>query len=588
MAKYRVQGPDGATHVFEGPDNATEEQVLAAAQQQFGQQQEQPSRSLFDRITTGIGDLGRGALYGGMEAIGGAAQLGARGLESATQAGNQQFGDLARSMQAKGMPVLDPAQAAAQATRDRVAAEEANRSDERMFRQDWMDGRDTTAADIGRVAGGIAATLPLTYALPGARAATIPGKIGAGALAGGVSGAMQPVSEGDYWPEKRKQLTTGAVTGGVASGLLGLASKAMQGSSNPALRELADSGVRPTPGQAMGGAANTAEQKMMSAPLLGDMIRSGRNRAIDQFDRATINKVLKPIGEKIDDSAPLTRETIDDVASKVSDAYDNLLPKLTLKADNQFLSEVQNLRTLAQNLPPEMAATFNKTLKTQVLDNVAQSGQMTGETMKAVESELGRLRTLYGRSALGSEQELGRAIGELQSVLRTATERSNPMFKGKLAANNKAYALLKRLEGATAYVGGESGKFSPNQLVSAVKAADKSRGKSSFARGNALMQDWAEGGKQVLGNTVPDSGTAGRIAMNAGTGAALAGGTALLSPYIAGAGLLGIPYAPLLRDLPGYLAKSPNAYGKLGSTAVNALTPAAAYGAPIGYGLLNY
>lgn len=36
MARYRVQGPDGAVHVFDGPDGATPDQVMAVAQQQFG------------------------------------------------------------------------------------------------------------------------------------------------------------------------------------------------------------------------------------------------------------------------------------------------------------------------------------------------------------------------------------------------------------------------------------------------------------------------------------------------------------------------------------------------------------------------
>lgn len=36
MAVYKVQGPDGAIHRFEGPDDATPEQVTSAAEQQFG------------------------------------------------------------------------------------------------------------------------------------------------------------------------------------------------------------------------------------------------------------------------------------------------------------------------------------------------------------------------------------------------------------------------------------------------------------------------------------------------------------------------------------------------------------------------
>ena len=35
MARYRVKGPDGTIHVFEGPDDATPDQVTAFAQQQF-------------------------------------------------------------------------------------------------------------------------------------------------------------------------------------------------------------------------------------------------------------------------------------------------------------------------------------------------------------------------------------------------------------------------------------------------------------------------------------------------------------------------------------------------------------------------
>lgn len=36
MARYKVQGPDGVQHELEGPDGATDEQILAVAQEQFG------------------------------------------------------------------------------------------------------------------------------------------------------------------------------------------------------------------------------------------------------------------------------------------------------------------------------------------------------------------------------------------------------------------------------------------------------------------------------------------------------------------------------------------------------------------------
>lgn len=40
---YKVQGPDGRIHRFEGPDGASPEDVLSAAQKQFGEQPKKPS-----------------------------------------------------------------------------------------------------------------------------------------------------------------------------------------------------------------------------------------------------------------------------------------------------------------------------------------------------------------------------------------------------------------------------------------------------------------------------------------------------------------------------------------------------------------
>lgn len=80
MAVYKVQGPDGAIHRFEGPDDATPEQVTAAAEQQFGSSapQGQDAGALAaageglanavpfgQRITSGLGALGAAALGAG-------------------------------------------------------------------------------------------------------------------------------------------------------------------------------------------------------------------------------------------------------------------------------------------------------------------------------------------------------------------------------------------------------------------------------------------------------------------------------------------------------------------------------------------
>lgn len=81
MAVYRVQGPDGAIHRFEGPDDATPEQVTQEAERQFGGLQDSAgipagAKTAFveslansipfgQRITSGLGALGASAMGAG-------------------------------------------------------------------------------------------------------------------------------------------------------------------------------------------------------------------------------------------------------------------------------------------------------------------------------------------------------------------------------------------------------------------------------------------------------------------------------------------------------------------------------------------
>ena len=62
MPIYRVEGPDGRIHRFEGPPNATPEEVEAFAQQQFGQ----PKRGFGAAFSKGV----EGILSSGQTALG--------------------------------------------------------------------------------------------------------------------------------------------------------------------------------------------------------------------------------------------------------------------------------------------------------------------------------------------------------------------------------------------------------------------------------------------------------------------------------------------------------------------------------------
>jgi hypothetical protein len=88
------------------------------------------------------------------------------------------------------------------------------------------------------------------------------------------------------------------------------------------------------------------------------------------------------------------------------------------------------------------------------------------------------------------------------------------------------------MQRAASYMGADDGVFSAGQLQSAVKAMDRSKDKGKFSRGDALMQDLSDAGKSVLGDKVPNSGTADRL-MNVG-----AVGASLVNPAVP-IGLLG-------------------------------------------------
>jgi hypothetical protein len=534
---YKVQDPTGAIREISGPDGASDDEVIAQAQKLFSQ----PKSDISAATPT---PLGQRFMRGLRDPLDAGAQLLTRalpknlveGVNAAIDLTNKIpiYGDLARKM---GVTSASPEQIDS-GIKEREAAY-----------------TKPSGIDWARLGGNMVTTAPLAALGPVPQ--TMKQAAGIGAGMGALYGAFQPVTENQdsFGKEKMKQIGTSAVAGAVAGPVMQGVANAVSPRVRPDVRALLDEGVTPTPGQIIGGIAQRTEDKLTSVPILGDSIKYAQRKAIEDMNRAVYARALNPIGGKVPET--VGREAVDDVATQLSGAYDKLLPKLSFKADPVFSQELSTVTQMAQQLPTEQAGRFQNILREQLIGKLTPQGNASGETIKAVESELGRLANGYRGDASFDNRQLGAALSEVQAMIRRTLERTNPQFAQELANINQGYAAFTRLRDAAAMQGANNGIFTPAQLSAAVRAGDKSLRHGSFARGNALMQDLSDPAKAVLSQTIPDSGTIGRGLL----GGSLLGGSAMAGhPEIPLAlGGASLPYLPGGRQITaGLLARRPD------------------------------
>lgn len=356
-----------------------------------------------------------------------------------------------------------------------------------------------------------------------------------GAAQGATVAALQPVTTGDYWGTKGQQVGTGTAFGGMAPAVVKGAARILQPKPSAAYTTLADAGVTPTIGQRLGGMANTVEEKSQSLPFVGDMISRARNQSLASWNAATLNDVVKPIGEKV---TAIGHDGVAEAGDKLSAAYTKVLSGIKgVTFDPKFNGDFGSLRQMASNLTPDMARRFESVVNDKFLSRMSPANGMTSETLKTASSDISALARKYSASSVASEQELGGALTQLDSLINQQVQRANPQLAPTLNAIDTGWAKLVRVEAAAKAAAGNkvnTGVFTPSQLLQAVRSTDQSVRGRAVARGDALMQDWAQSGLKVLGDKVPNSGTFDRTA----NGAALV--AALTHPEY------GLPLAPLV------------------------------------------
>jgi len=529
MPIARFQMPDGRVARFEVPEGTTPEQAQMMMGEHFAQPQAQPQApqpQVQDQATLGQeaqASIPGRFLQGLRDPIDQAAAMLPKGLEAVTSG----FGT-----------VPNPVSKFFGGEAGRV--QDINKANEQAYQQ-AKQATGTSGIDAARFVGNVASPANLAIASKLPVAATLGQKMLQGAgigAAGGALGGEADVNSPDYWKEKGGSAALGAALGGVIPAAVQGVSRVVKPEVNPKVLELLRQGVTPTPGQIMGGAAQKMEEKLQSVPIFGDIITRAKNKSVEEFNKAALNRALSPLGEKVDD---IGREGVQQVKQKLKDAYDKLLPNIGFTPDAQFTQEFATVQKMAQGLGAQEQKKFQSIIA-DAMSKASPNGSMDGATFKIVESKLSKEASKFTGSTDAYQKELGDALNETLRVMRDTLPRVNPNYADDLKAINQGYANYTRIRQAASSTatGAREGVFTPAQLAQAIRAQDKSAGKGASATGKALMQDLAEQGTNVLGSKVPDSGTAGRLLPLAGAG--VAGATGTLLPAAAGLGIAALPY----------------------------------------------
>ena len=362
--------------------------------------------------------------------------------------------------------------------------------------------------------------------------------VGAAATGAALSAATQPVLEGESTLQNAAVGAAGGAVGDVAARGLSRAVQPIRQSES--VQKLLKEGIVPTPGQAAGAKSFVGrfEQRLESLPILGDIITKGRTRAVEELNRAAVNRSI-PEGQKI---AAIGRKSIEQADALFDDAYRSVLSGGSVKIGSGLDDALARVKGNQDVFMTEAQEANLSKLVSDMKRRVPENGMVSAEMAKSMDSQLGKVAREHALDG-----GFAGAVRELKRELRVSIADGLGGVKSQVLKDIDAkYANYMRLLRATGATGSKDGIFSPEALQSSVRAMDK--GQRSFAKGGALMQDLSDPAVEVLGRSVADSGTAGRALVGVGLLSAGAGA----NEYYGGPGYLtALAAAPALYSRAG-------------------------------------
>jgi hypothetical protein len=247
--------------------------------------------------------------------------------------------------------------------------------------------------------------------------------------------------------------------------------------------------------------------------------------------------------------------------------------------DLPLRGEIASIRA---TVPVEKQAAFDDAIERNITAKVSVPyGRLDGRDLQAAMSDLRNESTGLIKSGGGSfyDKDLGHKLSDVHEAMTNMAERYNPQnLVNDLKRANLAFAAMTRFDRAATSVGAEGGVISPAQLSNATHVMDQSSRRNAVAKGEALMQRYADEAKSVTQRRVPDSGTPAR-AIVAGGIYGSAGATGTIIPAMATEAALGALYTPPVQwALRSMAAGAPETRTALAEGISRAIAPASVAG----------
>lgn len=480
--------------------------------------QDESVGGMFSRFLDSAGDIGGRVFEGAMDPIYGASQFLENTIESVAPGVVDAVGDADAWLHDKTGGFLGKEAG--------VDVDEQLRQREQAYDEKY----DVDGIDWARGAGNVLTGVALAPSVAGM---SLPAAAGTLALEGAAGGAFMPqVGEGDYWDQVGSDALVGGLAGGVGGTALHAGGKALTNQLNRAgMGVLKEAGVQPTVGQAIGGRVNALEQKLGSIPIVGDTIASARGRTVNELREAAFKEAGDVVGEVVEDTGAAGINRLQDLSKKAYDDLTKFLPEMevTTQFSDSFDGIIKEAGESAFDTPSLKAG--KKFINEHIKPKISR-GSLSP-------SEIKDLDVLLKKRIKGAGSDNAKTIFEsIRANLLDEAAGQSDEFAAQLAKADELYAKKSILEKAT-----QSGdEFSAAQLDNAVKANDKAygggRNATNYTAGRGPLRELSKAGREVLGDTVANSGSTDRFL--AATALAGAGSTALppLAP-LAAAGAAG-------------------------------------------------